>query len=427
MAEDKPEQPKQHAQAEVKIEKPAETTSRKEETTRKPPAKRTTKRKRAKTSASKGAKGKRNRVVRPFPASGFEESLEFAKQILEFGSGQPVRRLILFDHLKKAPDSGPSRMLIITAGKYGLIQGGYNAETLSLTPDGIRAANDELPARERAEARIKLAIDRTAVFKSLYDQYVGGKLPAKAALTDAAKQLGVAEDAANEAVDTFIVNLRFLNLLQTLSGAERIVPKDHVLEGLPSQLGLKDRTVTPGTADQSIQTPEPPQAGGVDFSKVCFYITPIGLPDSENRKHSDLLLNSIVEPALEPFGLQVIRADLIDKPGIIGKQIIDYIVNSKLVVVDLSFHNPNVFYELAIRHMMRKPIVQIIRKSDSIPFDINQVRTIIVDTTDLHTFVPKMETYKSEIANQARQALNDVDSADNPISLFYPALTVALV
>ena len=114
----------------------------------------------------------------------------------------------------------------------------------------------------------------------------------------------------------------------------------------------------------------------------------------------------------------------LDKPGIIGRQIIDYIVNSQLVIVDLSFHNPNVFYELAIRHMMRKPIVQIMRRADSIPFDINQFRTIVIDTTDIHSFVPKMETYKSEIANQVRQAMQDVDAADNPISLFYPTLKV---
>lgn len=47
---------------------------------------------------------RRKRVVRNYPASPFEEPLEFAKQIFEFGSGEPVRRLTLFDHLSKAPE-----------------------------------------------------------------------------------------------------------------------------------------------------------------------------------------------------------------------------------------------------------------------------------------------------------------------------------
>lgn len=51
---------------------------------------------------------RRRRTVRNFPASTFEEALEFAKEIHSFGSGQPVRRLSFFDHLEKAPESGPS-------------------------------------------------------------------------------------------------------------------------------------------------------------------------------------------------------------------------------------------------------------------------------------------------------------------------------
>lgn len=57
------------------------------------------------------------RTQRPFPASSFEEPLEFAKAIFAFGSGQPVRRFTLFDSLKKSPESGASRQLITNAGK----------------------------------------------------------------------------------------------------------------------------------------------------------------------------------------------------------------------------------------------------------------------------------------------------------------------
>jgi hypothetical protein len=59
------------------------------------------------------------------------------------------------------------------------------------------------------------------------------------------------------------------------------------------------------------------------------------------------------------------------------------------VIADLSFHNPNVFYELALRHAVRKPIVQISRTADRLPFDIGQFRTIVVDTTDIYSLVPR--------------------------------------
>ena len=95
-------------------------------------------------------------------------------------------------------------------------------------------------------------------------------------------------------------------------------------------------------------------------------------------------------------------------------------MKSKLVVADLSFHNPNVFYELAIRHAARLSVVQIIRKTDRIPFDLNQVRTIQVDNTDIYSLVPKIETYRAEIASQVRRVLDDPDLVDNPITTFYP-------
>jgi hypothetical protein len=359
---------------------------------------------------------RRKRVVRNFPAAPFDETLEFARQIFEFGSGEPVRRLTLFDHIHKAPESGASRQLITNAGRYGLIKGSYQSDILELTPDGSRAVDPQIPPRDQARARIKLAIEDIEVFAKLHERFVGKALPAKAALIDAAIEFGASSNAAAEAVDTFIVNLRFVELLVTLSGAERIVSKEHTLDQLPAS-ALSFRPQPIHSHQGTIITAE-----HAHFESACFYITPIGAPDSEQRKHSDLFLGSFIEPALQPFGLTVVRADGIDKPGVITKQIIEYIVKSRLVIVDLFYHNPNVFYELAIRHMMRLPIVQIIRKADTIPFDINQMRTIVIDTTDIFTLVPKIATYQMEISSQIRRALDDADAVETPISTYFPAL-----
>lgn len=149
-----------------------------------------------------------------------------------------------------------------------------------------------------------------------------------------------------------------------------------------------------------------------------FYITPIGAENSEERKHSDMLLECVVSPVLEEFGLKVVRADQIDKPGIITNQILDYITKSKMVVADLSFHNPNVFYELAVRHMKGLPAIHLSRKVDNIPFDISGFRTIILDTADIYSFVPQLETYKSQISSQLRNLLEANGEADNPISVY---------
>ena len=391
-----------------------------DETKAKAPARKVSRKKRAKQSTPKEA---RKRVSRNFPASSFEEALEFAKAIFRIGSGNPVRRLTLFNELGKSPENGASRQIITNAGKYGLVLGGYQAEQLELTPDGLRALDEDRPARECARARIKLAVEDIPIFQGLYERFVGNKLPARAVLIDAAKELGVSTDAQEEAVDTFIVNLRFTGLLQTLSGADRIVSIDHLLDSVPAAQQISKPSVIAGVSKEtkSLVTAEHAQ-----FETTCFYVAPIGDVGSPLRKHSDLFLGSIIEPAVEPFKLKVIRAEAIDKPGVITKQVIEYLLRSRLVIADLSHHNPNVYYELAIRHMMRLPVVQIIRAADKVPFDMNQMRTVIIDDSDIYSLVPKIASYQSEISTQIRRAFEDPDSVDNPITTYYPALKAAI-
>jgi hypothetical protein len=89
-----------------------------------------------------------------------------------------------------------------------------------------------------------------------------------------------------------------------------------------------------------------------------------------------------------------------------------------LVIADLSFHNPNVFYELALRHATGQPTVLICRNEDKLPFDIADIRTVRVDMTDIHAFVTQMETWRAELTNMARRALDDPAASANPLTAF---------
>lgn len=370
--------------------------------------------------AVRKSEARRGRTQRPFPASSFEEAITFARDLYRIGSGQPVRRLTVFNNLGKAPDSGPSRMLITNSNRYGLTKGSYASEHLELTDDGLKAVDEQVPVREQRRAWAKLAIQDIEPFRIVYERFVNARLPVRAVLIDALKETGVAADAAEEGVDTLVVNLRFVGLLQTLSGADRIVTVDHMLDELPATTMSALPYAAP-TEQRGLVTQE-----HAEFETTCFYVTPIGEAGSEQRRHSDLFLSTFVEPALQPFGLKVVRADAIEKPGMITRQIIEYLLRSRLVVADLSFHNPNVFYELALRHAARLPIVQIIRSSDRIPFDVHQMRTIPIDNTDIYSLVPKIETYRSEIGNQVRSALAADREVDTPVSVYFPTFRVSI-
>jgi hypothetical protein len=108
--------------------------------------------------ADQGADAKRRprrrRKQRPFPASSFKEASELAEAMVEMaGGGREVRRVTLFDHLGHSPESGPSRQAVTNSARFGLTEGSYQAETLTLTDDGFRAVNPESSPRERARAQ----------------------------------------------------------------------------------------------------------------------------------------------------------------------------------------------------------------------------------------------------------------------------------
>jgi hypothetical protein len=149
------------------------------------------------------------------------------------------------------------------------------------------------------------------------------------------------------------------------------------------------------------------------MTKVCFMISPIGEPNSATRSHADKVKRHIIQPAVEPFGYEVIRADQIEESGIITAQIIQKILEVPLVVADLTDRNPNVFYELCLRHASRKPFVQVISTGQQIPFDIIGQRTISYDVADLDS----VEQARQSIRAQVEKFEANPAEVDSPVSV----------
>ena len=141
---------------------------------------------------------------------------------------------------------------------------------------------------------------------------------------------------------------------------------------------------------------------------VCFVIGPVGEPDSDVRKDADQLLEYIITPAAEAAGLKhIIRADQISSSNIITSEILEHLVEDAIVVADLTGGNPNVFYELAVRHLLRKPFVHLVPKGFDLPFDTAGVRAIHFELSldGAREAVPQLtETIRNEL-NKAPEAV----------------------
>jgi tetratricopeptide (TPR) repeat protein len=119
------------------------------------------------------------------------------------------------------------------------------------------------------------------------------------------------------------------------------------------------------------------------LAPLCFVLMPFGKKmDSAGRvTNFDSVYAKIIAPAVERAGLEPIRADEEKIGGTIHKPMFERLMLCHYAVADITGANPNVFYELGIRHAMRpRSTVIVFGEGTVLPFDIALVRGIAYKT-----------------------------------------------
>lgn len=114
----------------------------------------------------------------------------------------------------------------------------------------------------------------------------------------------------------------------------------------------------------------------------CFVIGPIGdrqapFGSDERKKFEEAvqIWDYVIEPACQALSIEPVRADTISQPGEITEQAFLRLRDEDLVIADVTGGNPNVMYELGLRHTINKLTIQIGERA-RLPFDITVIRTI---------------------------------------------------
>jgi hypothetical protein len=152
--------------------------------------------------------------------------------------------------------------------------------------------------------------------------------------------------------------------------------------------------------------------GPVDFERECFFITPIGDPDTEVRKRADGVRDAVVRPSAAEVEMGVVRADEIAEGGHITLQVLEHCAHAEVAVADLTGGNLNVYYEVGIRHALSRPVVLIADDSERerLPFDLLQQRTIFY-TDDL----AGAAKCRDKVTEQLRRAV--AGHVDSPVKV----------
>lgn len=112
------------------------------------------------------------------------------------------------------------------------------------------------------------------------------------------------------------------------------------------------------------------------MSRSCFVIMPF-------IDALDGIWNTVIRPVVEAAGDRCFRADDIFTPGPIMSDILRSIITADYLIAELTYRNPNVYYELGIAHALTKPVILLTQDIDALPFDLRHQRVILYTDTAL--------------------------------------------
>ena len=149
----------------------------------------------------------------------------------------------------------------------------------------------------------------------------------------------------------------------------------------------------------------------LDKKKTCFFVTPIGKPNSSEFKKMTALLNNVINPIIESYGYEAVVAHKIQEIGSIGDQVFKSIKDASLVISDLTGLNPNVMYETAVAHSFGKPTIIIVENdgNTALPFDLASDRAIFYENS-----IEGTGNLKGDLESKVRH-IEETSVYDNPV------------
>lgn len=233
------------------------------------------------TEAQTAAKRRRAPVMQTdVPSMSLDQALRVPRAIAEQYASKPTTPLNVAAALEMTPTSGPFKALCGAAIAYGLTEGGYNAQQISITPLGKRIVRplqegDELVARREAVLKPRVVGD-------FLRRYGGSSLPKDAIAVNVLEEMGVPRERAAEAFALVTENSAAVGLLKTIKDKRYVDLSGSSPAGQPSvgTEGSDDENPPPGElasdvgVDAALAPPHPaPSRAGLDRTKRRVFLT----------------------------------------------------------------------------------------------------------------------------------------------------------
>ena len=135
-----------------------------------------------------------------------------------------------------------------------------------------------------------------------------------------------------------------------------------------------------------------------DFSDKCFVIMPISDKQGYPIGHFTKVYEQIFKPAIKEAGYKPYRVDEDCLSSSIIQKIYDGLTKAPMAICDLSSANPNVLYELGIRHSFDLPVILVKDEKTNFIFDISTINTVTYQSDRVYeNVISAIENIKTAI------------------------------
>lgn len=158
--------------------------------------------------------------------------------------------------------------------------------------------------------------------------------------------------------------------------------------------------------------------------KICFVDMPFGNkadPKTGIEVDFDQVYEVGIKPAIERTGLRAIRSDEERTGGIIHTAMFARLLLAEFVIADMTTANPNVFYELGVRHTAKPyTTIPIFATIGAPPFDVNMVRAIPYDLSNGKLDEEAAAALILALSKRIEHAMTGPVAKDSPLFDLFP-------
>ncbi len=202
------------------------------------------------------------KIKSDFPKHPLEEALRVPQALFDANGGRPLPPLELSDALtpKMSPGSSDFRVILSSSIKYGLTNGSFNSERVSLEAIGRNIM--EPTSEESKHAALLTAALTPPTFKSIYDHFKGKKLPDAAFFQNTVvREFAVPREHAAKCVEVFLKNAEFVKIVRNLNSGKWLSSEQVVVaqDKEPPAGGNEPEAETKRTTDKTTPAAIPPQ------------------------------------------------------------------------------------------------------------------------------------------------------------------------